>query len=159
MTPSQFCYLSALFLCAAASAFAQDAATSALDQQIVLMEAELADTLKSKVDPAFTARVQDLGAKYSSALERALDAATKAGQLDEALTIREEKRRFDQELSVPEAASPTGPAALIHLRQTYLTQRQKIKGIWPQSRFTRPTTPDWRRFRKHLRKKANSTTL
>lgn len=100
---------------------------SAADRQIALYEAEFAAAYDQGVRRAHDAKVRDLDLKYLQALERALEAATKAAQLEEALAIREEKKRFEQVTGVPAGDAATDPAALVQLRATYRTQIQKLE--------------------------------
>lgn len=106
----------------------QNGATpSVVDRQIELYEAELAVAYAEGVEKAFQAKVRDLDLKYFQAIDRSLEAATKAAQLDEALAIREEKKRFEEQSGVPATDAPSDPAVLVQLRATYRTQIQKLE--------------------------------
>ncbi len=61
--------------------------------------------------------VKSLNAKYLAALDRALDAATQAARLEDALAIRDEQKRVTDGLALPAAE----PAALKPLLTTYRT--------------------------------------
>jgi hypothetical protein len=98
-----------------------------VDRQIELYEAELAVAYRDGVEKAFQAKVRDLDLKYFQAVDRALEAATKAARLEEALAIREEKKRFEEQSGVPANDAPGDPAALVQLRATYRTQIQKLE--------------------------------
>lgn len=97
-----------------------------VDRQLAVLDAGLAADYEAKIGASHKARVQDLDLKYSLALKRALETATQSGQLDEALAIREEKKKFDEESFVPASDAPGDPPALIQLRATYRTQLQKF---------------------------------
>lgn len=97
-----------------------------VDRQLAVLDAELAADYEETIGASYKARVQDLDLKFSLALKRALEAATQSGQLDEALAIREEKKKFDEESFVPASDAPGDPPALIQLRATYRTQLQKF---------------------------------
>ncbi len=105
---------------------AQTPATE-VDRQIALFDAELAAAYEESVGASHKARLQDLDLKYSLALKRALEAATQAGQLDEALAIRDEKKKFDEESFVPPTDAAGDPAALVQLRGTYRIQLKKFQ--------------------------------
>lgn len=98
-----------------------------VDRQIELYEAELAVAYAEGVEKAFQAKVRDLDLKYFQAVDRALEAATRAAQLEEALAIREEKKRFEEQSGVPAGDAPGDPTALVQLRATYRTQIQKLE--------------------------------
>lgn len=112
---------------AALACSGQDAAVAPVDQQIAAIEAGMAAALQQRVDIAFAARAQDLDLKYSLALGRALDTASREGKLDEALALREEKKRFDERATVPEADGPSDPASITQLRSTYRAEVRKIE--------------------------------
>ncbi len=104
----------------------QDSAPTPVDRQLAALDAEFAAAYEERIGKQFRLRIQDLDLKYSLALKRALDGATQAGRLDEALAIREEKRQFDERSFVPDADAPTDPASVIQLRETYRAQLLKI---------------------------------
>lgn len=121
---------SRLFLLIVASltfpAGAQVTLPTDVDRQLAVLDAELAADYEAKIGASHKARVQDLDLKYSLALKRALETATQSGQLDEALAIREEKKKFDEESFVPASDASGDPPALVQLRATYRTQLQKF---------------------------------
>lgn len=62
--------------------------------------------------------VADIDTKYAAALDRALKAATQAGQLDSALALRDEKKRLAEKTALP-ADDFAAPETLKALRLTY----------------------------------------
>jgi len=107
-------------------ASAQAPGSGEVDRRIALFEAELGVAYEQGVNKAFREKVRDLDLKYFQALDRALEAATKAARLEEALAIREEKIRFSEASGVPES-SASDPAALTQLRGTYHAQLTKLE--------------------------------
>ncbi len=115
-----------LILAATLACQGQDPTPATVDRQLAALDAEFAVAYENRIGKEFRLRTQDLDLKYSLALKRALDAATQAGQLDEALAIREERKRFDERSLVPAADGPADPAPVTQLRSTYRAQLLKI---------------------------------
>lgn len=97
------------------------------DRQIALYDAEFAVAYEQGVAKVHQEKVRELDVKYLQALQRALEVATKAGQLDEALAIRAEATRLGGTTGVPATDGPSDPASLVQIRTTYRTQLGKIE--------------------------------
>ncbi len=102
-------------------------AGSLVDSRIAHFEAELLTEYEENVDRLFKANLRELDSKYSQALDRVLDQSVKAAKLDEAIAIREEKKRIDEATGVPTVDSPTDPQLLKQVRTTYRIERQKLE--------------------------------
>ncbi|MEN3939893.1 family 16 glycoside hydrolase [Prosthecobacter sp. SYSU 5D2] len=63
--------------------------------------------------------VADLDRKYLAAVQRALESASAAGGLDEAVQLREEEKRVQNKAALPSYDFDTLPASLKNLRKTY----------------------------------------
>lgn len=75
--------------------------------------------------PAFSAAVKALDAKYLTALDRLTTAATQASKLDEAISLRDEKKRVTEVLPLPETDADA-PESLRPLRGIYREQLAAI---------------------------------
>lgn len=88
------------------------------DPRIIQLEEAYESAIERDVTAAHAQAVQALDEKYLAALGRALDAATQAGNLDEATGLQGEKKRVEDKAALP-ADDSTAGAALKPLRQTY----------------------------------------
>lgn len=127
MIPDRFLLLFVCTLLAPLDAPAQAPVAAEVDRRLALIDAELAMAFEDGVNKAFNEHVRSLDVKYFRAIERVLESATKAGKLEDALAIREEKDRFSEASGVPERDAATDPAELTQLRATYRTQLGKLE--------------------------------
>lgn len=112
-------HLTLLLVLLAASALAQTPSPSApVPKQLASLMESYEAALRQKVTSVFDAAVVELDAKYSAALDRALATAKQAGKLEDAIIIRDEKKRLAEKLPVPPLADGD-PEALKPLRATY----------------------------------------
>lgn len=102
-------------LLVASLAKAQSPATT---QRLSVLRGAYEAAWRKEVDAPHQQSVADLDAKYKSALERALAAATQAGQLDTALALRDEMKRLQEARPLP-ADDFSAPETLKTLRLTY----------------------------------------
>ena len=79
------------------------------------------------IAPGHNAAVADLDTKYLAAVNRALGAATKKGVLEEALKLREEVQRVNQNGRLPTAELDSLPESLKKLRGTYRSALAKLE--------------------------------
>lgn len=87
--------------------------------RLALLESQFQTAFERDVNTAYADQITTLGAGYVSALDRAMQDATKAGRLDEAIALREEKQRFTTHKFMP-SIDPTGlHRAVVKLRNTY----------------------------------------
>ncbi len=100
---------------------------SLVGSRISLFEAEFLSEYEQGVERVFKANERELDLKYYQALDRILDQAVKTAKLDEAIAIREEKKRIDEATGVPTTDGPTDPAPLKQVRATYRIERQKLE--------------------------------
>jgi len=90
--------------------------------RLVQLEADFNEARARELDkgPA-AAAIADLDGKYLAALDRALADATKAGKRDDAVALREERKRITDKTPLP-AADPVNIAVVLaNLRKTYRT--------------------------------------
>ena len=100
---------------------------SPVDSRIALFETEFLSEYEQLVERIFKANERELDLKYYQALDRVLDNAVKAARLEEAIAIREEKKRIDEATGVPAVDEPTDPAVLKQVRATYRIEHQKLE--------------------------------
>ncbi len=83
------------------------------------LEAKFQAAFERDAGAAYKAQVAKLNTGYVTALDRALAAASKAGNLDEAVVLREEKERMTSGKSLPPEDLDTLPESLKKLRGTW----------------------------------------
>ncbi|MBN8422169.1 MAG: hypothetical protein J0L73_24860 [Verrucomicrobia bacterium] len=88
------------------------------DPRILQLQQAFTAAIARDITPAHLAAVQALDTQYTAALDRALDTATQAGDLDTALILRTEKKRMEDKAPLPAADTPT-PEPLKPLLITY----------------------------------------
>lgn len=119
------------------------------------LPAQTLSTLQQSYDKAvadkaagpFQAAVAELNAKYSTALDRLTTAATQAGNLDEAIALRDEKKLLLLDGTLPEDSEIT-PASLKSARQTYRQQVTALKAA--RDAATQPLTDHFRTLLQNL---------
>jgi hypothetical protein len=114
-------------LLAPLSVRAQAPVPDGIDRRLALYDAELVVAFEEGASKLFKEKVRDLDLKYFQAIDRALESATRAGLLEDALAIRDEKVRFAEASGVPAIDAAADPAALSQLRATYRTQLKKLE--------------------------------
>jgi len=73
------------------------------------------------VNTAYSDQIATLGTNYLAALDRSMSEATRAGRLDEAVALRDEKTRFTTHKFMP-SIDPAGlHGTIVKLRNTYRT--------------------------------------
>ncbi|MBK8037450.1 MAG: hypothetical protein IPK22_09990 [Verrucomicrobiaceae bacterium] len=110
--------LFAIHLFASLLATAASAENPATTQRLEILRTAYEAAYAKEVAAAHTTALTDLDAKYTAALDRALAAATQAGQLDTALALRDEKKRLADAAPLP-ADDFAAPETLKTLRLTY----------------------------------------
>ena len=90
-----------------------------VDEQIAAITAQFQEAYDRDVAKPHETAVADLNSKYATALERALDASTSAGNLEASLRLREEQARLTEKKPLPSTDPETLPESLKSLRATY----------------------------------------
>ncbi len=99
------------------------------DPRLVQLEESYAAAIEREAPlPPHLEAVQALDEKYAAALDRALEAATKAGNLDAALALRAEKKRVQDEAPLP----PDDKAANETLKPLRTTYRSSLSQLTTQ---------------------------
>lgn len=90
-----------------------------IETQLATLESQFQGAFEREVNASHAEQVAALGASYLTALDRALAEATKNGRLDEAIALRDEKKRFMTHKFMP-SIDPAGlDGAIVRLRGTY----------------------------------------
>ncbi|MCF7790013.1 MAG: serine/threonine protein kinase [Prosthecobacter sp.] len=89
------------------------------------LESQFQTAFERDVNTAYTDQLNTLGTGYSTALDRATQDATKAGRLDEALALREEKQRFTTHKFMPSIDPSSLHRSVVNLRNAYRTAEKK----------------------------------
>lgn len=92
--------------------------TQTADPRIQQLQQAFAAAIARDITPGHLQAIQALDAKYTAALDRALDTVTKTGDLDVSLALRTEKKRVEDKAPLPPTDS-AAPALLKPLRATY----------------------------------------
>lgn len=88
-------------------------------ERLATLESQFQSAFEREVNAAYSDSLATLGSSYTAALERTLAEATRAGRLDEALALRDEKVRYTTHKFMP-SIDPAGlHAAVLKLRETY----------------------------------------
>lgn len=106
--------------------FSQSIPATGADQSVEKIETEFEARYEQSVNRPYKEKLAELNLGYSQALDRALETATKAARLEEALALRTEKERFSLESDLPQGDDPGTIASLAKLRTTYRTERLKL---------------------------------
>ncbi|OYW76818.1 MAG: hypothetical protein B7Z37_07080 [Verrucomicrobia bacterium 12-59-8] len=89
------------------------------------LESQFQTAFERDVNTAYTDQLNTLGTGYITALDRATQDATKAGRLDEALAVREEKQRFTTHKFMPSIDPASLHKSVVNLRNAYRTAEKK----------------------------------
>ncbi len=89
------------------------------------LESQFQSAFEREVNTSYTDQLDTLGTGYSTALDRATQDATKAGRLDEALALREEKQRFTTHKFMPSIDPSSLHRSVVNLRNAYRTAEKK----------------------------------
>ncbi len=94
-------------------------ASSTISDRLAVLESQFQTAFERDVNTVFTGQLATLGTGYVAALDRAMQDAGKAGRLDEAIALREEKQRFTTHKFMP-SIDPSGlHGSVVKLRTTY----------------------------------------
>lgn len=93
--------------------------SASTEDRLATMESEFQSTFEREVNAAFAGQITTLGANYTAALDRALEEARRAGRLDEAVALRDEKQRFTTHKFMPSIDPPTLNSTIVRLRGIY----------------------------------------
>jgi serine/threonine protein kinase len=87
--------------------------------RLATLESQFQTAFEREVNTSYADQLTTLGTGYVQALDRSMQEATKAGRLDEAIALREEKQRFTTHKFMP-SIDPSGlHPSIVKLRNTY----------------------------------------
>ncbi|MFN0077875.1 MAG: protein kinase domain-containing protein [Prosthecobacter sp.] len=93
--------------------------TKPVADRLAVLESQFQTAFERDVNTAYADQITTLGTGYAAALDRSMTEASKAGRLDEAIALREEKQRFTTHKFMP-SIDPSGlHSAVVKLRNTY----------------------------------------
>jgi hypothetical protein len=81
--------------------------TQSSDPRIQQLQEAYTAAIARDITPAHLEAVQSLDTQYTAALDRALEAVTQAGKLEDALALRTEKKRVEDHAPLPAADAPS----------------------------------------------------
>lgn len=125
ISPSPLFFI--LLVCLAAIRLDAQNAAAETTAKIGEIEAKFQSAYDRDVGGPHASAVAALDVKYLGAVNRALEAATQAGGLDEALKLREEVQRLTTKSPLPPVDLDTLPAGLKQLRTTYRAALAKLE--------------------------------
>lgn len=94
--------------------------------KLASLEKTFLDAYEQQAGAAHKAAVADLNSKYTAALDRSIATASKAGKLDEALALRNEKKLIQNTAAVPDTDGEDTPTSLQTLRKTWRGQMTSL---------------------------------
>lgn len=103
-----------------------EAGTGELNE-LSALKAKFQEKVDREIEPGYQKAVETLKQQYATALDRAIAAAAEAANLEEAVSLREEKQRIEAGGMPPEADLDTVPEALQKLRAAFRTALAKIE--------------------------------
>jgi len=101
--------------------------SSEVAKRLAEIDAQHQAAYDREIVPVQAAAVAALDAKYLAAVQRFLDATTKAGQLQESVKLREESQRVTDHQALPDADEADLPDSLKKLRTTYRAALAKLE--------------------------------
>ncbi|MFC5454340.1 protein kinase domain-containing protein [Prosthecobacter fluviatilis] len=93
--------------------------------RLAQLESQFQTAFERDVNAAYTDQLNTLGSGYSTALDRAMLDASKAGRLDETLALREEKQRFTTHKFMPSIDPASLHKSVVSLRNAYRSAEKK----------------------------------
>ncbi|MDI1313385.1 serine/threonine-protein kinase [Prosthecobacter sp.] len=93
--------------------------------RLAQLESQFQTAFERDVNTAYTEQLNTLGTGYSTALDRATQDVSKAGRLDEALALREERQRFTTHKFMPSIDPSSLHRSVVNLRNAYRTAEKK----------------------------------
>jgi|GEM_PF-886504 len=96
-------------------------ASATIADRLATLESQFQTAFERDVNTAYSDQIATLGTNYLAALDRSMSEATRAGRLDEAVALRDEKTRFTTHKFMP-SIDPAGlHGTIVKLRNTYRT--------------------------------------
>jgi serine/threonine protein kinase len=93
--------------------------STVIADRLATLESQFQTAFERDVNAVYSDQIATLGANYLSVLDRGISEATRAGKLDEAIALRDEKTRFTTHKFMP-SIDPAGlHSAIVRLRNTY----------------------------------------
>jgi serine/threonine protein kinase len=93
--------------------------------RLAQLESQFQTAFERDVNTAYADQLATLGTNYTTALDRALLDASKAGRLDETVALREEKQRFTTHKFMPSIDPSSLHKAVVTLRNAYRSAEKK----------------------------------
>lgn len=93
--------------------------------RLAQLESQFQTAFERDVNAAYTEQLTTLGTGYVTALDRATQDATKAGRLDEAVALRDEKQRFTTHKFMPSIDPSSLHKTVVTLRNAYRSAEKK----------------------------------
>lgn len=88
-------------------------------EELALLESQFQSAFEREVNTGYADQIATLSASYLAALEREQTEASRAGKLDDAMALREERNRFVTHKFMPSIDPASLNATIVRLRNTY----------------------------------------
>jgi len=122
--------LAVLLLLVTPEIFAVD--TPVPGSRLAELDSQFRAVIELNIDQPHLAKVAELDASYTGALDRAMQAATRDGKLKEAVALRDEIQRIGDKTPLPETDADAAPA-IAKMRSTYRGALAKLVAARRQS--------------------------
>jgi len=96
-----------------------------INNRLAQLESQFQTAFERDVNTAYTEQLNTLGTGYATAIDRAIQDATKAGRLDEAVALSEEKQRFTTHKFMPSIDPSSLHKTVVTLRNAYRSAEKK----------------------------------
>jgi hypothetical protein len=95
--------------------------------ELARLEGQFDKDVHEKVDAGYKAEIQKLSNAYRLALDTSLKRLAAAGQLDEAVAVKEELKNFTASGTVPDTDEPKTGAEVLRLRKAWRTDWSRLQ--------------------------------
>jgi serine/threonine protein kinase len=96
-----------------------------INNRLAQLESQFQTAFERDVNTTYTEQLNTLGTGYVTAIDRAIQDATKAGRLDEAVALSEEKQRFTTHKFMPSIDPSSLHKTVVTLRNAYRSAEKK----------------------------------
>ena len=96
-----------------------------INNRLAQLESQFQTAFERDVNATYTEQLNTLGTGYATAIDRAIQDATKTGRLDEAVALSEEKQRFTTHKFMPSIDPSSLHKTVVTLRNAYRSAEKK----------------------------------
>ena len=104
-------------------------ANESIAARLAQLESQFQTAFERDVNTTYAEQLTTLGTGYVTALDRAMQDASRAGRLDEAVAMREEKQRFTTHKFMPSIDPSSLHKSVVNLRNAYRSAEKKYAQV------------------------------